>query len=217
MTNSNRIIRRSVALFLASGLSMGTALALEVVVPGTPTSPATSPSSSQRQQSLALQLAKADLKQQGIATPTSAQLALATSSVQAMRDKGMGWGEIAHSLGLRLGSVVSAANRADRAEQEARVHTTKPRDVAIHTTREPAATGSPGLAKGRQSESRGGHSSGAGTGSGGRGNAGGQGGGAGGNHGGGNAGGNGGGKGGGNAGGHGGGNGGGNGGGHGKR
>ena len=50
------------------------------------------------------------LSKQGITEPTTEQLALAASNVQALRDKGMGWGAIANSLGLRHGAVVSAAN-----------------------------------------------------------------------------------------------------------
>jgi len=67
-------------------------------------------------QDFATHLAKANLAQQGIANPTSAQLGMATTNVQGLRDSGMGWGAIANSLGLRLGDVVSAANRAKQAD-----------------------------------------------------------------------------------------------------
>lgn len=61
-------------------------------------------------------VAKANLTQQGIANPTAAELSKATDDVAALRASGMGWGAIANSLGLRLGEVVSAANRAQKAE-----------------------------------------------------------------------------------------------------
>ena len=88
-----------------------------------------------RQQEMALQLARANLSQQGITEPSIGQLALATSDVQAQRDSGMGWGQIANSLGLRLGSVVSAANQADQADRRAGLA------IGTRTTR-PAAAGS---------------------------------------------------------------------------
>jgi hypothetical protein len=93
------------------------------------------PAVAARQQEMALQLARANLSQQGISEPSTGQLALATSDVQALRDSGMGWGQIANSLGLRLGAVVSAANRADKADKADGVA------VAATTTR-PASAGS---------------------------------------------------------------------------
>ncbi|MBW8316952.1 MAG: hypothetical protein K0M67_03975 [Thiobacillus sp.] len=90
------------------------------------------PAVAARQQEMALQLARANLSQQGISEPSTGQLALATSDVQALRDSGMGWGQIANSLGLRLGAVVSAANRADQADRVA----------AATTSSRPATAGS---------------------------------------------------------------------------
>lgn len=90
------------------------------------------PAVAARQQEMALQLARANLSQQGIREPSTGQLALATSDVQALRDSGMGWGQIANSLGLRLGAVVSAANRADQADRVA----------AATTSTRPATAGS---------------------------------------------------------------------------
>ncbi len=99
---------------LAAGASGAQQVTVDVVVDPAPVvDPAVV---SARQQEMALQLARANLSQQGITEPTTAQLALATSDVQALRDSGMGWGQIANSLGLRLGAVVSAANRADKAD-----------------------------------------------------------------------------------------------------
>ena len=71
--------------------------------------------------SISLALARAQLAQQGITEPTPAQLqtALLGGSITAngttvtyrgilqMRADGMGWGEIAHSFGARLGPIVS--------------------------------------------------------------------------------------------------------------
>jgi hypothetical protein len=174
----------------------------------TPTAPTTSPSA--RQQELTMQLAKADLSKQGITEPTTEQLALAASNVQALRDQGMGWGAIANSLGLRLGAVVSAANRADQAEKDA-LRKTKPRDTVSTDAPEQDRVG---LALGRPSDAGKGRSDGAGnSGNAGGGKGAGNSGNAGGGKGGSSAGGNRGGNGGGNSGGKGGGNGGGNGGG----
>lgn len=118
MNNPHRIntlnTLRPLVLAIA-GLAAGAAWAqVTVVVEPVPT--VVDPVVSARQQEMALQLARANLSQQGITEPTTAQLALATSDVQALRDSGMGWGQIANSLGLRLGAVVSAANRADKAD-----------------------------------------------------------------------------------------------------
>ena len=201
-------------LAVAAVVCMGAASAADVVVTvgttptPTPTAPTTSPSA--RQQELTMQLAKADLSKQGITEPTTEQLALAASNVQALRDQGMGWGAIANSLGLRLGAVVSAANRADQAEKEA-LRKTKPRDTVSTDAPEQDRVG---LALGRPSDAGKGRSDGAGNsgnagGGKGAGNSGNAGGGKGGSNAGGNRGGNSGGKGGGNGGGNGGGKGGG--------
>jgi uncharacterized membrane protein YgcG len=70
-----------------------------------------------------LSLAKATLAKQGIANPTPAQIAAAlnggtiTSATSTMsvpgvltqRQEGMGWGQIAHALGVKLGAIVSAS------------------------------------------------------------------------------------------------------------
>lgn len=63
-------------------------------------------------QDFATDLAKADLAKQGITDPTSGQLAAAVKNTQDQRASGMGWGQIANSLGLRMGDAVSAANRS---------------------------------------------------------------------------------------------------------
>lgn len=72
---------------------------------------------------IALSLAKADLAKQGITNPTPSQLAAALNGgtitaatgpvamrgVLAQRQEGLGWGQIAKAMGVKLGSVVSAS------------------------------------------------------------------------------------------------------------
>ncbi|HEY8906955.1 MAG TPA: hypothetical protein VIM63_13050 [Rhodoferax sp.] len=70
-------------------------------------------------------LAMADLNKQGITRPTKAQLVAEVKSIQAQRASGMGWGAIADSLGLKLGAVVSAANRNMHADDDKRAETTE--------------------------------------------------------------------------------------------
>ena len=55
---------------------------------------------------IALGLAKTSLAQQGISNPTPTQLATALGGVLGQRSDGMGWGQIAKSMGVTLGSVV---------------------------------------------------------------------------------------------------------------
>lgn len=57
-----------------------------------------------------LLLAKAELGKQGVKHPTRRQIDEARSSIQSRRSQGEGWGEIAHSMGLNFGKVVSASN-----------------------------------------------------------------------------------------------------------
>lgn len=77
---------------------------------------------------IALSLAKADLARQGIINPTPDQLAAALNGgtivtakgtvtmagVLAQRQAGMGWGQIANAMGVKLGAVVSAS-KTDKA------------------------------------------------------------------------------------------------------
>lgn len=60
-------------------------------------------------------IAAESLAQQGVTNPSPSELGTAEANVQAMRDSGMGWGEIANSMNIRLGDVVSAANKSPRA------------------------------------------------------------------------------------------------------
>lgn len=67
-------------------------------------------------QNFAGELAKADWAKKGVSLPSKTQLDASTQHIQGLRASGMGWGEIANSLGLRLGDVVSAANRNKHAD-----------------------------------------------------------------------------------------------------
>ncbi len=83
---------------------------------------------------IALALAQAELKKQGITNPTPEQLKTAlvgdskNPGILTLRAKGEGWGEIAHSLGFKLGDVMRSAKaegrdqaaRADKPERPAR-------------------------------------------------------------------------------------------------
>ena len=77
----------------------------------------------------ALALAEASLRQQGITNPTPAQLEAALmggtitlasgktvelKGVLQMRASGMGWGQIANSMGFKLGDIKRADKAADR-------------------------------------------------------------------------------------------------------
>lgn len=95
-------------LFLAAMLS-GLGVMAQTTAAPTPAMQAAS------NQDFATDLAKADLAKRGITDPTSGQLAAAVKNIQDRRASGMGWGPIANSLGLRMGDVVSAANRSGMA------------------------------------------------------------------------------------------------------
>jgi hypothetical protein len=74
---------------------------------------------------IALTLAEARLKEQGITQPTPEQLRSALigdaqhPGVLTLRAEGRGWGYIAHRMGLKLGDVVRA-EKAERHERMAR-------------------------------------------------------------------------------------------------
>lgn len=109
---------------LVQGLNTGSSVTLNGT--GSGTSSTFTPATSKLgvgEVGIALSLAKASLAQQGISNPTPAQLSAAlnggvvTSStsttsmagVLTQRQEGSGWGQIAQSLGVKLGSVVSAS------------------------------------------------------------------------------------------------------------
>ena len=68
----------------------------------------------------ALLLAQAKLKQQGVTNPTPEQLKTALSDILQQRADHKGWGEIAKSMGVKLGDLrrdeKAAERRADRRE-----------------------------------------------------------------------------------------------------
>lgn len=72
---------------------------------------------------IALSLAEADLKKQGITDPTPQQIESSLKSILDARAAGKGWGEIANAMGFKLGEVVRSekAERHERAERHARV------------------------------------------------------------------------------------------------
>ncbi|MES2841762.1 MAG: hypothetical protein V4794_15890 [Pseudomonadota bacterium] len=135
------------ALFAATGAFAQTTVDVSVTTAPTTTNAATPT------QDFATNIAKADLAQQGIANPTRAQLGMATSNVQGMRDSGMGWGAIANSLGLRLGDVVSAANKAKNADDARAASANKSQKAAKTSTtrseRSSVASASVGLGVGQ--------------------------------------------------------------------
>ena len=67
----------------------------------------------------ALALAEADLKRQGITNPTSEQLKTSLEGVLQQRAGGKGWGQIAHSMDVKLGDV-KRADKPERAEKAER-------------------------------------------------------------------------------------------------
>jgi hypothetical protein len=67
---------------------------------------------------IALALAQESLKQQGITNPTPDQLKTALSGVLQQRADGKGWGQIANSMGVKLGDVV----RSEKADKVAKDH-----------------------------------------------------------------------------------------------
>lgn len=113
---TSKLLRALVAGLALSGLA---ATAQDVVVVVDPVDPVAEPVAQKKPTFTAL-IAAASLAQQGVTDPTDSDLGVAESNVQAMRDSGMGWGEIANSLNLRLGEVVSAANKSPRAIKTAK-------------------------------------------------------------------------------------------------
>jgi len=100
---------------LVTGLRDGTAVKLSS---GTTSTSFTSPTGKMGygNVNLALSLAEARLKQQGITNPTSEQLQGALMGVLQQRADGKGWGQIANSMGFKLGEVV----RPERPEKPVR-------------------------------------------------------------------------------------------------
>lgn len=124
---------------------------------------------------IALALAKTSLAKQGITNPTPSQLSATLGGVLSQKADGIGWGQIAKSMGVKLGAVVSASHTS-RSGKKANdsIHAVHASNVAT------AHASSKGLGVGKESGKSGNNGNG------------GQGGGNGGGHGGGNGGGNGG-------------------------
>jgi len=68
----------------------------------------------------ALALADASLRKQGITNPTPEQLKTSLAGVLQLRADGKGWGEIANSMGFRLGELKREQHRPERVERVAR-------------------------------------------------------------------------------------------------
>lgn len=69
---------------------------------------------------IALALAEADLKKQGTLNPTPQQLVNSLDSLLKERASGRGWGEIANSMGVKLGEVMRSERAAARHEERER-------------------------------------------------------------------------------------------------
>jgi hypothetical protein len=155
------------------GLLVGT---LSFAAPAPASAPTSSPTHlGQGEANISLALAKTELGKLGITHPTQAQLEAAQYGgtvttrngrrvelvgVQTQRQSGMGWGQIAHSMGVKLGAVVSAAKSAGkhhdkdhashgRTDGEERQHSTL-HAQSSHDTRSTHHTGGTHLAGGIQ-------------------------------------------------------------------
>jgi hypothetical protein len=139
----------------------------------------------------AISLAQASLSKEGITNPTPAQLSAALGGVLGQRAEGMGWGQIAQSMGFKLGSVMSASHTDKSSKQASKASKTDKHDTDAQSDH-----AAKGLAMGKSAGANGSGSNAGGNGGGkGGGNGGGNGGGGGGGGGGNGGGGNGGGKG----------------------
>lgn len=81
---------------------------------------------------IALALAEASLKEQGITNPTPAQLGAALvgdKGILQMRADGKGWGQIANSLGFKLGEVMRSPKASPQAARADRGASGKPERV----------------------------------------------------------------------------------------
>ncbi len=113
---------------LVEGLRSGSPVTLESTTPSTPSATFTPPTKPMGfgNINIALSLAQSELASQGITQPTPSQIETALLGGQlttangstdlrgilTLRNRGEGWGEIAHALGIKLGDVV----RSDRAQ-----------------------------------------------------------------------------------------------------
>ena len=101
---------------LVSGLSSGSTFTIN----GTTFNPPTHKLGN-GEVNISLSLAQAELKQQGITQPTAQQLQTALIGTQqqpgilALRAEGKGWGQIAQSMGFKLGDVMRSDKAAEKA------------------------------------------------------------------------------------------------------
>jgi hypothetical protein len=65
---------------------------------------------------IALSLAEADLKKQGITNPTNAQLTAELDKILQQRADHKGWGQIAQSMGFKLGDVMRSEKAGEHAK-----------------------------------------------------------------------------------------------------
>jgi hypothetical protein len=113
---------------LVEGLRNGSSVTLESTTPTTPSATFTPPTKPMGfgNINIALSLAQSELASQGITQPTPSQIETALlggplttangstdlPGILTLRNRGEGWGEIAHALGIKVGDVV----RSDRAQ-----------------------------------------------------------------------------------------------------
>jgi hypothetical protein len=127
---------------LSAARAQTTTVVVTTPPPSSPpvTAPAPTPTKlGQGESQISVALAKAELSKLGIRHPSSAQMDAAlhggtvtTTSgtkvqlvgVQTQRASGMGWGQIAHAMGLKLGAVVSASKRAGEHHDHDKNHET---------------------------------------------------------------------------------------------
>ena len=119
---------------LVNGLSAGTTVRLSGSAGSTSFSPNTG-KLGVGEAGIALSLAKASLEKQGITNPTSAQISAALNGglissatgtmsvpgVLSQRASGMGWGQIAQAMGVKLGAVASAS-KTEKSKADAAHH-----------------------------------------------------------------------------------------------
>jgi hypothetical protein len=168
---------------LVEGLRTGTPISLSpsptgpnATAPGASLSPATG-KMGYGNINIALALAKTSLAKQGITNPTPSQLSATLGGLLSQKADGIGWGQIAKGMGVKLGAVVSASHTSKSGKKaNDSVHAVHASNVATAH----ASSKGLGVGKGFGNNSSGGQGAGNGGGHGG-GNGGGNGGGGGGN------------------------------------
>lgn len=108
-------IQRAIRPLLCVALFASNAALAEPLAGDMPDAPTAPTLATRTGQNFVGMLASASLAQQGVTNPTPADVGVAEAAVESMRASGMGWGAIANSLGVNLGSLVSAENRAPQA------------------------------------------------------------------------------------------------------